>query len=165
MSPVACAKRLKAIGLRVAFERDATSGFEFVVSDALGSCVAYGWSAGTKSDAAAEVLSHPAIALRLARSAAETPGIFGIPMICVNPGEGDDSFLIEFGPLKASVEKHLRSPGWCWSVHTTHTEDFCIIEAASAHAAARAAEAYLRTILSTLGAVAKLCPDAGLQKK
>jgi hypothetical protein len=85
----------------------------------------------------------------------EAPRIFGVPMICVNTGEGDDSFLLELGPLKVSVEKHLQNSGWCWAVHTTHTEDFKVIAATSARTAAGAAEAYLRTIWTMLGLVAK----------
>ncbi len=62
-------RRLGSAGLFLSIEKDATEGHEFSVSDASGTVVAYGWSGGTKSEAAAEAVSHPAIALRLASAA------------------------------------------------------------------------------------------------
>lgn len=70
MSQAACKKRLAAVGLHVTFEADATIGHEFVVEDAAGNTVAVGWHEGTKSQCVAEVLAHPAVAMRLARGAA-----------------------------------------------------------------------------------------------
>jgi hypothetical protein len=87
--------------------------------------------------------------------AVETPTIFEIPMVCVNPDEDANSFALELGPLTIGVEKNLQESGWVWSVRTSHTEDWESTNAATARLAARAAEAYLRTILSMLGAVAK----------
>jgi hypothetical protein len=65
VSPAICKRKLAPLGLHVAFGRDATTGWEFVVADKLGATVAYGWSEGTQSDAADEVMAHPAIKMRL----------------------------------------------------------------------------------------------------
>jgi hypothetical protein len=68
VSPAVCKRKLAPLGLHVAFGRDETSGWEFVVKDKSGATVAYGWSEGTQSDAADEVMAHPAIKMRLARA-------------------------------------------------------------------------------------------------
>jgi hypothetical protein len=65
-----CKRLLASIGLRAGLEKDATSGFEFTVEDGDGNTVAFGWSAGTKTEALNEAVDHPAIQLRLRKAVA-----------------------------------------------------------------------------------------------
>jgi hypothetical protein len=70
ISAAAAKKRLASIGLRCVLEKDATSGFEFLVEDGAGETVAWGWSAGTRTEALNEAVTHPAIQLRLSKAVA-----------------------------------------------------------------------------------------------
>jgi hypothetical protein len=60
-------KQLLAVGLDLAIEKDPTGGHEFSVTttDGRGQQIAWGWSAGTKTEAAQEAYAHPAVQLRL----------------------------------------------------------------------------------------------------
>jgi hypothetical protein len=57
---------LARAGLSLSFERDPVVGYEFLVSDASGQTVAYGYCEGGKKEAAQEALRHPVVQLKLA---------------------------------------------------------------------------------------------------
>jgi hypothetical protein len=68
MTPAACKRALAPLGLDVAFERDATTGWEALAQDKSGGTVACVYHEGSKSDAADELMAHPAIKMRLSRA-------------------------------------------------------------------------------------------------
>ena len=55
--PLARIRRLRANGYTFTFERDATTGWEYVVVAPNGRTLARGWTAGTKRDAQSEALA------------------------------------------------------------------------------------------------------------
>lgn len=86
-SAAACRKLIAGLGLHVGLEEDATSGFEFTVEDGAGNTVAYGWSAGNKTDALNEAVDHPAIKRRLERQTAHRELVRDPQAACREAGE------------------------------------------------------------------------------
>jgi hypothetical protein len=70
MSLPSIKQKLATAGLHLAIEKDATSGHEFTVTTADGQTIAYGWSGGTKTEAAEEAFRHPAVQLKLGKAVA-----------------------------------------------------------------------------------------------
>jgi hypothetical protein len=65
VSAAAVKTTLAKAGLTVVLERDPVVGYEFLVSDASGQTVAYGFCEGGKAEAAQEALRHPVVQLKL----------------------------------------------------------------------------------------------------